>query len=188
MQSDPSEKVWETPVTDTLSGTPGSITYGHPAGLEIKEWYPIDKTTWPMLILLSMITFGIWTFYWYYTQLKGLRCLSPGNQIQERLLVYTLLFSIGAFVIDILGVVIWITTGDMLLGAGIRIFAGVVGILGALFIIILAFQIKAALEEIIGKPLSGIWTFIFRELYLAKVINDYNIGDDPGKPAWYGNH
>lgn len=188
MQPESSEKIWEKPVTDTLSGAPGSMIYGHPAGLEIKEWYPIDKTSWPMLMLLSMITFGLWSFYWYYTQLKGLRCISPGNQIHERLLIYTLVFSVVAVFLDFAGVIIWIVSGNWILGGVIRVVAGIIGIAGYIFVVVLSFQIKAALEEIIDKTLSGIWTFFFREFYLAKVITDHNIGDDPGKPAWYGNH
>jgi hypothetical protein len=143
----------------------------------------LDRTTWGMLMLLSFVTLGIYNFIWLYRQINALRVLTPLSAPHMGMLWAAIGLTVGSLVIG--------TTGDVMMmngnnnGVLLSLFGSLLSLAQVVVIIILAFQIKACLEQLTGQSFSGLWCFLFNSLFLAKVITDHNIGMPAmAQPAW----
>lgn len=117
---------------------------------------------WGLLILLNMITCGIFSTVWSFVQANWAKKLAPDNKALQFMVAYV--------ACAVVAIGLSIDERTALIGS-------LVNLAGVVCFIIAMFKIRAAMEEYynstenIGLTLSGVMTFFFGLLYFQYHIN-----------------
>lgn len=107
---------------------------------------------WAVVLLLSVVTCGIFSLVWSFIQANYIKKLRPDS---NALLMYALGYGgifLGSFVSALIG-------GDR------EAFGGLINLAGFVVIVIGHFSLKSSIEDAFGLQLSGVMTFFFNMLY-----------------------
>ena len=117
---------------------------------------------WALLILLNLITCGIFGIVWVFIQAFWAKKLAPGNTAIAFVSAYA-----GGIVLAVM----------LSLDKSTEPFGSLVNLAGVVCLIVGNFRIRAAMEEYynsaenIGLTLSGVMTFFFGMIYFQYHIN-----------------
>lgn len=118
---------------------------------------PVPKLHWGLLLVLSLVTFGIFLLIWGFRQGFWARQAEPGNKV----LVY---YSI--YVVAIVLEVAFAVSPDLeAISVVFRLVGGICFILGS-------FSVKSAIESHLNKRLNGVLTFLFGPIYNQYKLNE----------------
>lgn len=137
--------------------TPASAPTPSPPGIELPP-----NLHWGLVLLLQVVTCGIFWIVWAFVQANWAKKLDPGNKSAP---------FIGAYAVGFLvAMVLSVDKSTELLGSVANIIGGICGLIGA-------FKIRASMEEYynstenIGLDLGGVMTFFFSVIYFQYHIN-----------------
>jgi hypothetical protein len=119
---------------------------------------PNDQT-WVMVLLLSLVTCGIYSIIRMFQQASYAKKVDPGNQATAYYLAY-----LGIYFVSVLMTVASKGEGSVI-GTLLSLGAGVSAIVGT-------FKVRAALQVAFNRPLSGVMTFFFNVLYFQYHMHD----------------
>lgn len=139
------------------------------------------------MIVLSIITFGVYYPVWFFRRRNALNRLSSPRKLR----LWPLLTFCAVMIVDF--VVVFASapgTPDQIIGAGASAALGLVRLAVAILMVVQCFIIKDILEDHLAGPeddpshlmfegrvkLSGLMTFFFSIFYLQHVINRYVAG------------
>ena len=142
------------------TGTLGLFGTGDAATLPAVP--PPPGLHWALVLLLAVVTCGIFSIIWLFVQANWARKIDPRNKALYLLLVYLA----GAFTAGGLN-----AFAEARGAEGPALFAGVINLAGIVCLIVGYFRIKDAMEAIFGgAPLylqmSGVLTFLFNVFYI----------------------
>ena len=130
----------------------------------------------PLVIVLSMVTVGIYLPIWFLIQRRAINELpSPGKVGATLPLVALVLFCISTLMMPLH--LLEILPPDEARDMTIRAVENLVNISGSVLVILLAFKVRQILVDHFGRQLglppqlSGIATFFFTIFYLQYKIN-----------------
>lgn len=124
---------------------------------------PAPKLHWGLVLLLSLMTCGIFLPFWALRQAFWARQAEPGNNALVYYSVYLIAFALQ---------IVFAASEDVgMLEAIIRIGGGICFLLGS-------FSVKSAIESHMNKGLNGIMTFFFGPIY-----NQYKLNEGPQHSA-----
>ena len=130
------------------------------------------KSVW-LMILLTIITLGIYEPYWYLTRYQRFNALSSAAKFTQT----TILFWLGWFVVDAVFIVASFTLLQSDAVRGIEIICKYVNLFAGIYAIVLAFRAKRIILEHLSNMgrndiyMSGILTFFFQVFYIQYKIN-----------------
>jgi len=122
------------------------------------------------LILLTMITLGIYVPFWFLKQRKIAEKLSIKKKLYNKLIYIFII----VFIIRVLFFILDLSSGNL----DIRTAYSFFNTLNAIILLVLAFNLRSVLEEYYKKnkvkkrEFCRFWTFIFSYLYLQYRINE----------------
>lgn len=117
-----------------------------------------------VMIVLEVVTLGFYSPYWFLSRRRALNRLVSWDPISWILPV----FQVTVMVVAIGDSIVYDVVRETPSPVPGRMYDIAVGIIG----LVLSFRVKGMLEDIDSEQqYSGIWTFLFRELYLQYKIN-----------------
>lgn len=131
-------------------------------------------TTWAV-VGLSIITLGIYTFYWLYSRTKILNRLLPENKIAGWLPIAAIVTLIAYYVVSI--AVPFLASASPELAAGLGGLSLIVNIAYIVFYLMWVFGFRSRLNQLSGSNkgdifwLGGILTFFINVYYFQYKIN-----------------
>ena len=159
-QIDPSR----SPVSETDQGQMASM-----AG----SFYGLTRKNIWLMLLLTIITAGIYMPYWYLTRHQIFNALSSPAKFTQAPIVIWLIW----FIVDAVFIVVSISKPQSELAQSLEPIETILNLAAAIFGLWLVFRAKRILLEhlaVIGRngtTISGILTFIFGFLYIQHKIN-----------------
>ncbi|MBN2715176.1 MAG: DUF4234 domain-containing protein [Deltaproteobacteria bacterium] len=121
-----------------------------------------------LLLVLSVVTLGIYIPLWYMSRLEQLNRIKFVDKLNSTpFIIILVLYSISA-AITIISIVMDFSVSTM---QGIDGIDRVINIVGGITILVQSFKIKRMLERYTGQPYSGPGTFFFQYLYLQHKMN-----------------
>jgi len=142
-----------------------------------KQFYGLPKIHLCMVVLLEIITLGIYTLVWLMRRREAINKLNSGNKISEGVLIAIACFMAASLMFGIIS------------GFGVfdpdmnRLFEGlsnIAGLFSGIGSIVMAFKYRKILRDHCSeiRPdvnlegfASGLWTFLFGIIYLQHKIN-----------------
>lgn len=118
---------------------------------------PVPKLHWGLLLVLSLVTCGIFLLIWGFRQGFWARQAEPGNNA----LVYYSIYVVAI----LLEVGFSVSADGEALGAIFRLAGGICFLLGS-------FSVKSAIESHLNKRLNGLLTFFFGPIYNQYKLNE----------------
>ena len=139
------------------NSAPGSMPAGKgEAGAEAQlEEYPL----W-LLILISILTLGIYAPVWFLTQRRALN----GLRAEEKL-------GPGVFLLILVLCSINAASDSPGSSIGWEVLSGLLGLAAWIISLIQSFKVRRIISAHWAVPLSGVATFLFQHLYLQYKIN-----------------
>ena len=153
------------PAAGTVYGTPAA--YGAPAGYAapaVSQYPPPPSLHWGILILLGVLTCGIFGWVWAFIQAAWVKKVQPES---KALLYYGI--AVGLFVLMFGGAFMAGVQGQA--GAGREPVLLLFRLGGAIMWLVAAFNMRSSIEdhfnsaEPIGLSLNGVMTFFFSIYY-----------------------
>jgi len=135
-------------------GSPGPATAGDISDAQLEKY-----NVW-LLILVTIVTLGIYTPVWFLTQRRALNDLRADEKLTAGVFLLILVFYCLSGAADSSD---W--TGVM---GGV---SGAIGLVGWILSLIQAFKARRIISSHWAVPLSGVATFFFQHLYLQWKIN-----------------
>ena len=209
-QALPSSEVNQAPLANAFPATPYAAApyptpYGAPAGyaaptpgaLAASRYEDPPNLHWGLVLLLSVVTNGLFQIIWEFVQCAWLKKVQPdATALKKYILAYALVFG-GVIVAVIAGVTIAATgqSGNTPVVGIVVALLGAAGYFGGFIMLFVArFSERKSLEqhfngpEPIGLKLSGAMTFFFGGLYFQyhlNRINELKTAARTGVPAVY---
>ncbi len=154
-------------------GSAGAPAYGTQGGYTApggQQYPPPPSLHWGIVLLLGVLTCGLFLWVWAIVQAVWLKKVAPQN---KTLLLYSI--AIGLLVLSAVAAVSSATTQRQS-----SPIAGILELAGAITFLVGAFKMRDALEEHynsaepIGLSLSGVMTFFFAVYYFQYHFNRIN--------------
>lgn len=131
-----------------------------------------------LYIIFSIITLGIYQFFWVFSRKKSLNQISESKINDALVIIYVITFCL-ALVLGLYAELL-ITYGNLIeiiQGAQYRNYSSICYLVSIIFVIIIAFSMKNILKEFSDKneisiKYNGFFTFIFNILYINYKINE----------------
>jgi hypothetical protein len=146
---------WVT-VSQVIGNIPVPVAARTPA-ISAGSLYPDPPNLhWGILLLLAMITCGLFNWVWVFIQAAWVRKVQP----QSKCMIY-LVTAVGLFVVSVF----------LSFDKTVAPFAGILNLIGAGFWLAGVFSMRSAIEdhynsaEPIGLRLGGVMTFFFNVVY-----------------------
>lgn len=117
-------------------------------------------STWAVLGL-SIITFGIYSIYWFSSRTKTL------NEITEDPIPSS--FTVAAIVLYVVNI---LSSFVVALKPELEVISSIINLISSVMIIVWAFKMRNRLEPIMKKSLNGVMVFFFNVYYLNYKINE----------------
>ncbi len=146
------------------------IEYNPPVEASPAPAAPLKKTGVPLVLLLSMITMGIYYPVWFILQMDSFNSMNSGVKLKK-----------GAFVAVIVLFALSIAAAFASIGLEgktyedaartLDLVSRFLNIAGGIILLVESFRVKKILSEHFNAKLSGIATFFFNVLYLQYKIN-----------------
>ena len=154
------------PVSQVIGNIPVPVTTGAGAAAAPAlqpERVPLPANLhWGLVLLLDIVTFGLFSIPWGFVQASWARKLDPTNKALTMMGIY-----VGSLVLVVV----------LSMEKSFAALTSLAQLGGAICFIVGMFQIKSAMEdhfsstENIGLKLSGVMTFFFNIVYLQYHIN-----------------
>lgn len=153
------------PAPGAVYGTPAA--YGTPAGYAapaVSQYPPPPSLHWGILVLLGVLTCGIFGWVWAFLQAAWVKKVEP----ESKALVYYGI-SVGLFVVMFAAAFVEGAQGQAGAGSGAFFLLGRIG--GGIMWLVAAFSMRSSIEEHysskepIGLSLNGVMTFFFSIYY-----------------------
>jgi GYF domain 2/Domain of unknown function (DUF4234) len=153
------------PAPGAVYGTPAA--YGAPAGYAApaeSQYPPPPSLHWGILVLLGVLTCGIFGWVWAFVQAAWVKKVEPGS---KALIYYGI--SVGLFVVMFVAAFVEGAQGQAGPGSGVFFLIGRIG--GGIMWLVAAFNMRSSIEdhyyskEPIGLSLNGVMTFFFSIYY-----------------------
>ena len=150
-----STNIYQSPASELETGT-----------LSLKD-LPRFSAWW--VFLLSIVTLYFYAYYWLYSRSTTLNGIIPERIIPPAFMVFTIVFSIGTWILDL---------ADLYFDFGLQseLWSTPASLMSNILIIVWSFMIKSRLTqqfyiEDIDIKVGGLGTFILGPIYLANRIN-----------------
>lgn len=131
---------------------------------------PLRKTSVPLIVLLSLITMGVYYPVWFILQMDSFNAMNSKVKLKK-----------GAFITVIILFVLSVAAAFASIGLegnsdadsarALDLMSRFFNIAGGLILLVESFRVKKILSEHFNAKLSGIATFFFNVLYLQYKIN-----------------
>jgi len=138
---------------------PGWASSGTPLTAEL------PKTSVLVMILLMVVTLGLYIPFWFLRRRKILNQLSPERRVDGWIAALVALY-VGAFVLGLVAGLVGAPPGQTFL-----LWARFVEVGRGILTLVLGFQVKAILEENYPDHISGVGTFFLSIFYLQYKVN-----------------
>ncbi|MBI5969883.1 MAG: zinc ribbon domain-containing protein [Deltaproteobacteria bacterium] len=144
------------------------IEYNPPVEAQPASAAPLKKTGVPLILLLSLLTMGIYYPVWFITQLESLNAMNSTVKLKK-----------GAFITVIILFALSVVAAFASIGLegkadaarALDLMSRFLNIAGGIILLVESFHVKRILSEHFNTKLSGAATFFFNVLYLQYKIN-----------------
>jgi hypothetical protein len=126
--------------------------------------FPRFSAWW--VLLLGIITLGFYPLYWLYTRTKTANRLAPGSAVSPGLPQTVL-------TVTAVNIILALIAAGMPRDSAFHTFSTLVSIVTWVAQLIWIFQFRSTLIAIAGKPVGGVLTFFFSNLYFQYKINQF---------------
>lgn len=118
---------------------------------------PVPKLHWVLLLLLSIVTLGLFLPIWGFRQGFWARQAEPGNNA----LIYYSIYVV-AIVLEV----------GLAVSAELEAVSALFRIVGGICFLLGSFSVKSAIESHLNKHLNGVLTFFFGPIYNQYKLNE----------------
>ena len=118
---------------------------------------PMPTLHWGLVLVLSLVTFGLFLPFWALRQAFWARQAEPGNNA----LIYYSIY-VAAFVLE-LGLAVFQESEGL---------SSLLSIGGSICFLLGSFSVKSAIESYFNKRLNGLLTFLFGPIYNQYKLNE----------------
>ena len=131
---------------------------------------PVPQQSIWMMVLLELVTIGIYGPYWYFSRRASLHVLSSSQRLPEMPLIAVL---VAVIVSAVLTVVSFFPSDPSSIEAIYQVLDLAIGV----SLLFFAFRVRGILRDHLAAQgvseagISGFWTFLFNLLYLQYKIN-----------------
>jgi H+/Cl- antiporter ClcA len=129
----------------------------------------LQKKNILVMILLVMVTYGIYIPIWFMKQRNAINNLKSKEKIPNGPIIFVLVIFILSAIMFIPSIIYENTS----IGNTIDWIDSAINIIGGLTIIVISFKIKKILNEHYNAQLSGLGTFFLTLFYLQYKINQF---------------
>lgn len=135
------------------------------------------KMSVPLLLVICVLTCGIYVSIWFFTRRRWLNILTQDQKMGAGLPAAALTMQILSWLFVFLSVAVSMLIGDPGLGQLIGYAVNFTSFIGGIMILGAAFKVRGIIDwhynyvREMGIPVSGLATFLFTVLYLQYVIN-----------------
>ena len=160
-----------SPIDNPYSVGESALTVGTAPAIdedEAQAHISFPRMSVALLLVLSVVTLGIYIPLWYMSRLEPLNRIQNVDKLRSTPFVVVLVLYAISALLTIVSIVLDLGVAEM---QGLDAFERMVNIVGGITLLVQSFKIKRMLERYTGQPYSGPGTFFFQYLYLQHKMN-----------------
>lgn len=131
---------------------------------------PLKKTSVPLILLLSLLTMGVYYPVWFIHQMDSFNAMNSKVKLQKGAFITVIILFVLSVISAFASVGLEGTAGADAVRA-FDLMSRFFNIAGGIILLVESFRVKRILSEHFNSKLSGIATFFFNVLYLQYKIN-----------------